>query len=763
MIRLILFGCLVIAMTAMTADTTCAQNLLAGLSYTAVDTTVSADRLTLTGAVEIDSGVWRLYADDEVVIFTNESRLIASGNVVFISEGGQIAASRVEFDLDSRTGTFYDAVGSTQLVEDIELSMFGSQEPEMRFGGEIVEILGPRKYHLTRGWFTACIQPTPRWEVSVTSLTLNLDEYAVMRNAVLKVKGVPVFYLPAMYYPIQEDGRATGLLMPTYGASTIRGQSLSNAFFMAFNRSHDSTLYHDWFASAGQGYGADYSYALGQGSGSANVYQLNENETTFVDAFGGETTTPGRRSFNLTGNMRHRISNSLRARGQIDYFSDVTVQQTYQTNIYDASNTSRTYGGNLTGSWGSYTASGTAEFSETFFGSTESALNGTAPRLRFDQNARSLGGSPFYFSFGSEYAKLLRSTNFEDSKIESGLTRFDVNPTVRLPFTHWPFLTVNTSFAWRQTYWTESFDEAREQVPTSISRSFVELETTLTGPALLKVWDTPNSGYSERMKHVIEPWLSLSRTSAIDNFDQIVRIEGIDSIVGGVTQISYGLSNRLYAKRAEGGGPAVAREILSVSLDQSYYTDADAAEFDRQFQTSFQGTAPTHFSPVSLTMRAEPTSELSGSLRAEYDTQFGAVRTISANAGVEFSGWLHQTAGWSLRRFVDGLAGFDDPDGGDHYLNSYTSLRTRDNRIGGVYQFNYDVQRQKFLQQTLLGYYNTQCCGISFEYQSYNLEGLGLRVETDRRFNLSFTLAGLGSFSNMLGAFGVGQGVQELR
>jgi len=752
------------ALSAVTAGSAHAQNLPAGLrSYKANDYDFADDRFTLTGAVEIDGGVWKLYAEDKVVIFTEESRLVASGNVVFTSEGGQIAADQVEFDFNTRTGTFYDAVGSTQLVEDVELSMFGSQEPEIRFGGEIIEIIGPRKYHLTRGWFTSCVQPTPRWEVSVSSMTLNLDEYAVMRNAILTVKGVPLFYLPAMYYPIQKDGRATGLLMPTYGASTIRGQSLSNAFFMAFNRSHDATLYHDWFASAGQGYGAEYNYVLGQGSGLANVYWLNENEITIVDRFGDETTTPGRRSFNLTGNGRHQISDSLRARGQIDYFSDITVQQTYQTNIYDATNASRTFGGNLTGSWGSYTLSGTGKVTETFFGSTEAGLYGTAPRVSFDQNERQLGGLPIYFSFGSEYANLLRRSRFDETEIESGLTRYDVNPQVNVPFTRWPFLTVNTSFAWRQTYWTESFDEAGEQIPTSTSRSFVELETTLTGPTLLKVWDTPNSGYSERMKHVIEPWLSLSRTSAIDNFDQIVRLEGIDSIVGGVTQISYGLTNRLYAKRIEGGGPAVAREILSVSLDQSYYTDADAAEFDRQFQTSFQGTAPTHFSPVSLTVRAEPTSELSGRLRAEYDTQFGAVRTISANANIQLSGWLDQTAGWSLRRFIDGLAGFDNPDGLDHYLNSYTSLRTRDNRIGGVYQFNYDIQRRKYLQQTLLAYYNTQCCGISFEYQSFNLEGLGLRVETDRRFNLSFTLAGLGSFSNMLGAFGVGQGVQELR
>ena len=769
MIRLIQFGVLVIAVTVGVAH---AQTLPGCMNSRQLTFELLADNhLRLTGEAEITCGsgdeAWQFFAD-QVDLFTDESRLVASGNVVFTSEGGRIAADRVEFDIDAVTGTFYNATGSTRLVEDIEPSMFGTQEPEIRFWGEVIEKIGSRTYRLTRGGFTSCVQPTPRWEVSVSSATINLEEYALLRNSVLRVKGVPLFYLPVMYYPIQEDGRATGLLMPTYGASTIRGQSISNAFFWAINRSHDATIFHDWFTSTGQGLGAEYRYVFGPGSqGNVETYLLNEREITIVDRFGagtGETTTPGRRSYQLAGNARHRISNALTARGQIDYFSDITVQQTYQTNIYDASNSSRSFGGNLTGSWGAYTFSGTADIKETFFGITQAALRGPSPSISFDQAERPLLGSPVYFAFSSEYANLLRRSRRDDQEIESGLTRFDVNPLIRLPITRWPFLTVNTSIGWRQTYWTESLDELTgQQVQNPISRSFLEMQAQITGPVLVKVWDTPNSGYSERMKHVIEPWLSVQRVTAVDNFDQIVQLEGTDSIVGNVTQISYGLENRLYAKRAEGGGQSVAREILTVSIEQSYYTDANAAQFDRQFQTSFQGTLPTNYSPVSLIVRADLTSELSGTLRAEYDTQFGALRTISADARIATRGWFNQTLGWSQRRFVEGLSGFDNPNRLDHYLNSFTNLRLRGNRMGGVYQFNYDIQLGRFLQQRVLAYYNAQCCGISIEYQSYNLEGLGalVRVDHDRRFNLSFTLAGLGTFSNMLGAFGVGAGQQR--
>ena len=762
MIRFTAFGCLILAATVVAANAQVLPGIDTSRQFRLEQ--LADNHTRLTGEVEIDGGAWQFYAD-QVDIFTDESRLVASGNVVFTAEGGRIAADRVEFDIDAVTGAFYNATGSTRLIEEVERSMFGTQEPEMRFWGEIIERVGPRTYRLTRGGFTSCVQPTPRWEVKAGSVTINLDEYAVLRNSVLTVKGVPVFYLPIMYYPIQEDDRATGLLIPTYGASTVRGQSLSNAFFWAINRSHDATLFHDWFSSTGQGLGAEYRYVIGPGSrGYARTYLLDEHQTTAVDRFGaGETAIPARRSYDLRGAAQHRISDALTARGQIDYFSNITVEQTYQTNIYEASSRSRSFGGNVTGSWGAYTLSGTGDVGETFFGDTEATLHGAGPRVSLNQSERPLFGSSIYLAFTSEYANLLRRSRFADREIESGLSRVDLNPLIRVPFTRWPFLTLNSSVAWRQTYWTESLDAmTRRQAATGISRSFVDMQTQVTGPVLVKVWDTPNSGYSERMKHVIEPWVNVQRTTAIDNFDQIVQLESTDSIIGNVTQIRYGLNNRLYARRAEGGGPSVAQEILTVSVEQSYYTDANAAQFDRQFQTSFQGTLPSNFSPLALTVRAGPTRELSGTLRAEYDTQFGALRSIATDASIDVGGWFHQTAGWSQRRFIEGLSGFDNPDTLDHYLNSFTNVRTRSNRVGGVYQFNYDIQRRRHLQQRVLAYYNAQCCGVSIEYQSFNLEGLGVRtrVDRDRRFNLSFTLAGLGTFSNMLGAFGVGTGDQ---
>ena len=101
--------------------------------------------------------------------------------------------------------------------------MFGALEPDVYFYGELLEKVGEDRYKITKGGFTTCVQPTPRWELVAGSASINVGDYAILRNAVMRVKDVPVFYLPIIYYPIQDDDRATGFLLPTYGRSTFRG------------------------------------------------------------------------------------------------------------------------------------------------------------------------------------------------------------------------------------------------------------------------------------------------------------------------------------------------------------------------------------------------------------------------------------------------------------------------------------------------------------------------------------------------------------
>ena len=720
---------------------------------------VDSDHIKLIGQVEIECNE-QSFAADEIELFKNEHRLIATGNVVFTSGKNRIAADRLDYNTQTRTGVFTNATGTAVLKDEPraqqqERSMFGTSEPDIYFYGKTLEKIGREKYKITSGGFTTCVQPTPRWQLTSGTVLLNLDHYAILTNSLFKVKGVPVLYLPIFYYPINDEDRATGFLIPTYGTSTVRGQTISNAFFWAISRSQDATFLHDWYSRTGQGMGAEYRYVAGRGSdGTLRFYNLREQEATYTDTDGSVVSSPERRSYEVRGSLSQRLGTRFRARGRADYFSDIAVQQTYNQNIYDSSRRSRLFSGSVTGSLAGWNLSAAYDRSETFYGTTQSTVRGGTPKVNIQKSDRPLFGSPVYFSMGLETSKFTALRKTSSGEVDNGLARFDVFPRVRLPFTKWQWLTVSTTAAARYTYWTERRDpETRSlNISESIDRNYFEVSSQVTGPTFNRIWNRPGSGYAEKIKHSVEPYFNIQRISAIEEFDQIVTIDGVDTVVGKVTRIGYGINNRFFRKPGGGGR---STEMLTVALGQSYYSDDRAAQYDRYYQTAY-GSAPSRFSPLTLQVRAWPTEGVNANFRAEYDTKFNALRTMSADGTIAARDWLHSTFGWSQRRFIEGLSGFDDPDRLDHYLNQATSWRAFNNRIGGSYSFNYDVKLGRFLQQRILNYYNAQCCGFALEYQQFDLSGFGtsLPVTKDQRWNFSITLAGIGSFSNFFGAFG---------
>jgi dihydrofolate synthase/folylpolyglutamate synthase len=712
--------------------------------------------------VQIDCDEMQFFAD-YAETRPESSTIVGRGHVVYVSGSNRISADRMEFNTKTRTGVFYNAFGTANLGDRVDRSLFGTQEPDAYFYGEELHKVGPKKYKIVRGGFTTCVQPEPRWKLTSGSVTLNLDDYVLLKNAILNVKGVPLMYLPVFYYPVQEDDRATGFLLPTYGTSTVKGSIWSNAFFWAIGRSHDATIFHDWMTKAGHQVGGEYRYVLAPGS-QGNVTTRFTNEKEIESTVPGGSSTPAQRSFHVTGDVAQQMPLNLRARATADFFSNINTQQLYQQDIYRATQSRRRFGGNVSGAWGSYVLSATLDRVDTFgaddSGATSYYTNGSLPRINLSRGERPIGSSRIYFGANGEYVTLLSSSTriragSDDVRLEDkGLSRFDVAPVVRIPFTRWPFLTVNSAVLWRGTYWTESLsvpteaNPASTQIDDNLFRQYWDLSARIVGPVFNKIWDTPNSGYAKRWKHVIQPTMTVQRITGFDVFDRIVRLEGVDQAVGSTTRVSYGLINRLYAKKDN------AREILLVNLAQSYYSNPDAAKYDGSFQTSQTAQVATNFSPVGLQVRGTPTDRVAAEFRTEWDPRVDALRSFTANGTMAHADWLNVTAGWSLRRVVEGDANFGKVPN-DHFLNAATNLRTRRNRLGGTYSIHYDLQRDRLLEQRVIAYYNAQCCGVGFEYQTFNLQGLSTApVPKDRRFNISFTLAGIGTFSNLFGAFG---------
>jgi lipopolysaccharide assembly outer membrane protein LptD (OstA) len=720
---------------------------------------IDADRVRLMREVECSgSGPnegQQIFADDLVWNMTTGD-FEAIGNVLLVTPTSRLAAEKVVFNTKTGLGSFYTASGSASLGERgaQDRSMFGTLEPDILFYGELIEKIGDTKYRISNGSFTTCVQPTPRWDVITGSATIQLEDYAMLRNAVIRVKDVPVFYLPVMYYPIQSDDRATGFLLPTYGSSSVRGSSLSNAFFWAINRSQDLTLMHDWYTSTGQGYGGEYRYMLAPGAeGYFRAYRLDQNAST-VESGGSVSTLPEETSYEARGALSQTLPGGFRALANVDYFTSLASQQLYNTDIYYSSRSQRTISGSVSGSWGGVSLTGQYQRAEFFRSQTQSTVNGFEPVVRANLSSKRLGNLPLYLAAASEAAKYVYITRDGTREDDFSVFRFDVQPTLRAALTNWPFLNLNASLGFRETYYSESRDELGIQVPVGVSRRYFDMRADVIGPSFSRVFN-PNNAIADRLKHVIEPTFSVQRVTDYENQERIPTVGGAyDYVVGGSTRIQYGLANRVLVRKAPAGGTAspaasAPRELLTVTVNQSYYTDASARRFDNSYQSNNAIIGDeTHFSPISVGVRSSPTALTTASMRMELDQQDFRLRTISASGSSNYR-MAQVNIGWTRTSYETALA--------QSALNAATTINLKQGRTGGTYALDWDITRGYLIQQRWIGFYSAQCCGVTFEYQQFKFAQTVAGVPQDRRFNIGFTLAGIGTFSNFFGALGGGR------
>ena len=312
------------------------------------DRAITADHVTCSGDVELKQPGMTLYAD-QVDFYPKTNRLIATGNVLVEEPDHHIAAERADFDAVTRLGTFFNASGFAALGKTADVSQFGTLQPDVQFYGKTIEKTGPQTYLISHGGFTTCAQANPRWEMTSGSIKLHLDHYALLRNMFLKAKGVPVLFLPALYYPIGNNARQTGFLMPSYGSSSYRGQVISNGFFWAIGRSQDATVLHDWYSKTGQAINGEYRYVSLKGGGNINNTFLNEKATIYKQPDGTENPFPGQKSFTLNGSLSQALGGSWYAQARANYFSSIQVQQRSTVDIYKTSQHNRVFGGSTSG------------------------------------------------------------------------------------------------------------------------------------------------------------------------------------------------------------------------------------------------------------------------------------------------------------------------------------------------------------------------------------------------------------------------------
>ena len=77
--------------------------------------------------------------------------------------------------------------------------------------------------------FTRCEPGNNGWGLNTSSLLIEEDEvFATARNAVIRLKSVPIFYTPYLKFPVTDD-RVSGFLFPTMGYADEDGVDVFDA------------------------------------------------------------------------------------------------------------------------------------------------------------------------------------------------------------------------------------------------------------------------------------------------------------------------------------------------------------------------------------------------------------------------------------------------------------------------------------------------------------------------------------------------------
>jgi hypothetical protein len=485
-------------------------------------------------------------------------------------------------------------------------------------------------------------------------------------------------------------------------------------------------------------------------NGNLRVYRLNQKSATIN---GGQI--PESRSVLMNGSVNQALPLKLTGRARIDYSSNLQLNQLYSRDIYSATQGISTVTGNVSGSWQFINASLSGTRTQNFFSTSASIITGAVPSLTASISSRRLWRLPVFFALQSEASRQVYVQRDGDREIDSGMSKIDITPTLRMPINTLPFLNATFNASYRTTRYGESLDHNRQQVEDPYTRNYAEFRADIVGPVFSRVF-TPNNFVADRLKHVIEPSLSVQRTTTIRGEDRIVLLgSSYDRVVGDVTRMTYGLTNRLLVRKAvkegEGSPSSAPRELLTASLTQSYYSNQRASAFDPTYRSSYADTGSvrplSNYSPIALNVRSQLAANVGTNLRAEYD--YPTRQMLSVSTGGDFtSATTNVSVSWSRS-----LSSFYPTNA----LNGSTRLNLLDGRVTGTYRFDWDIQRDTVIRQGVVASYNAQCCGIVFEYQEYNFGAFGnAPFPKDRRFNIGFTLAGVGTFSNFFGNFGGG-------
>ena len=635
---------------------------------------------------------------------------------VEIRQGTQwLKGTRGELNLETGTGTLYDVDG------------FADDQFYLKV--KKLEKTGDKTYVAHSGFMTACEEARPKWSFTVSKTQINLDSTARLKHTLFRVKNVPVFYFPYIILPTEKKDRSSGFLLPSIGNSNKKGRSFSQSFYLVLGRSADATVRADYFSQRGFGYGFNFRT------------QPNEATRFYLDSYGvDDRKGQGGVAFNGVGETR--FANGFRGVARFNLVSNFVFRQVFSENFYTATRPNEISRLFLTNNFQARSFNFLLSREETRFTGPNVVIRHT-PAFRFKLMGQQLFQTPLYLDLDTSAEGLSR----RDRLIETaGITqRLDLFPRLYFSVPLFQGLRLSPNLSFRETFYSDSFASGGMELSgSSLHRRYFQLGFDLKGWGLSRIY-RPDS--RPHWKHLVEPVVSYRYLTGIEDFDRLIRFDEREAVAN-THEVEYGLWNRIFVKRGA-GDKSSSYEWLSFKLAQKHFFDPDfggALEPNRINQFYPLNTltglpyagVKRNSSPVTGLIRFSPHSRFNFDVRGDFDTKFRRFRNFSVTGFYRREQLSAGATYFVMEQLEPGT--FQS-----QLLQARVTLGNLRRGLSGSVRFSYDAERARFLNTRSRVSYVWDCCGVSLEFQRYNL-GV-LRQEKQLRF--SFFLKGIGAFGTM--------------
>lgn len=588
-----------------------------------------------SNAGDLTSEPWQISAD-KITRFGKSGTVVAQGNVVLsrvddvsvnpltikadwisysVGEGvvhakGNLRMRNANEDVDAAEAII-NLNNETASLTETTLYMPAN---DLRFSGRKVEKTGPITYRFEDGDFSTCKLEegkTLPWQFRSSETVVKIEKTVTLKHSVLRVKGIPVFYMPYMLLPANTK-RKSGFLLPEISQSSLSGSGLITPYFIDLSPSSDITLYPGYLSKRGVVAGAEFRYVADYNSRftiAATYIHDKTADSPGDDYKDDDYLRSEHHRYWIRGKFDHDFGNNLFYRADLDLASDRDYLQELGgfANGFDESDKSflkvfkrgldeeslpfRSSQAQIFKTWSSAFLGGqVVGIDDLVKKNTEQSQVNTLPRLLYN-GITELENLPVSFSWDSEYVNYSRDEGVGEQRLH-----FQPRLTAPLPLGHYAEGTISTGVQ-ETLYHIDSqgssvYDWQAERNQNRTAWNFdANIGTTLERDFDVEI------GPLTSLNHAVRPEISYTYQT-VDRQDVLPSIDAVD-LLDHENMFTYSLNNYFRFGGVGADGP-FNRYAGYFKISQSY----DLHEERRNTVGSEDDNQP--FSDVLLSLSLYP-------------------------------------------------------------------------------------------------------------------------------------------------------------